>query len=242
MKAKDVINTAYTRLSKCSKLNGWERVLGSNLGGVQVFSHPKHNAFKTEAVLKCSPKLLFNFCSDIHGFTRNQWDFVSVMGLGKLMGLRVLKNLDDEVMCEIVIDLEFSRQFRGLFWKNAKKYTCLFQSETVLYGCWIRETEENVSFMCQIIISTQYKPNPAELYDRVVYLEVATKKFSTIYNPVTCHGCRQSMPSWALECRRDTCKVERFGRCSDVACYTPSMSIDQEKCLKCGSSVNKINF
>jgi hypothetical protein len=217
MKPKDIINKSYIILSKYSKSSGWKRVVPN------VFKYK--NAYKIEYIIADNDP--FPFCSDVRNFTRQQWDNLTII---------IHKELEEEI-----IDLEVLG-LRGLFWKNDGKQLCLFQSHTILYGCWVKALDERKSFfVCEMVIGMIHD-NYEKLADRIQMVQVAMRRFPLLYEPIDCRGCRKKLPSWVIECNRDECKMERFGRCKDESCYLPSESKDQEKCKKCGGEIEKIKF
>lgn len=217
MKPKEIVNKAYIKLSKYSKME-WERILSPH-----VFQWK--NAYKTEFIVKDNDP--FPFCSDIHNLTRQQWDSLDIV---------IHKDLQDDI-----VDLEVMNM-RGLFWKNDRRQICLFQSNTFLYGCWVKPLDERKSFfVCEIMCGIT-DVIPIKLVERMNNLQKAVNVFPRLYDPVTCRGCKKWLPSWVVECTRDQCKMERFGRCKDESCYIPTTSKDQEKCSKCGGEIEQIKF
>lgn len=215
---KKTINNAYLKLCKCSKLTTeWERILSKE--SHQIFKY-KNTHYKVESIIYSCVNP-FPFCSDIHNFTRRQWD----NGISIIIYNKELE----------VVGIE-----RGYFWKNES--LCIFQSQNVLYGCWVRRIKDNTFFVCQMVITSTIQVDSQQLLDRAIQLQKAVDDFPTLYDPILCSGCRQKIPSWCLECNRSECKVERFGRCKDMQCWIPSESKDQEKCKKCGGEVEKIKF
>jgi hypothetical protein len=223
---KNIINKAYIRLCRFSKSTKWERILTEKQ--TQIFDLKKHKAYKVESILDCSISP-FDFCSDIHNYTRQQWD--------NFLNITIHKTLNDDIADVEVFGV------RGLYWKNNQKQICIFQSESILYGVWVKMIDEKKFFVCEIIVCLLEKePVLEKLTERMSQLLWAVTSFPTLYDPITCHGCRKRLPSWCLECNREECKVERFGRCKDLQCYLPSQKKDQEKCNGCGGDVENIKF
>lgn len=228
---------------------------------------PDPSIVKAEFVFKnCDHRRLFKLLSDITSVTRFRWDRGVQFGLGALLNIRILQEVEtkknerywviDFLIAPCLANYE-NRYFQGLFWVR-KDSMVIFVSHmwdptkqpkksvlgTLEYGCLIRES----GYLSMTILKLDFGGYmPRRLFDiesfvtHFLYLESLAKNselYLKIYSPFKCAGCRTVCLPESLECT--ICHQERFGRCSDKGCGIP-VEEGVEKCPKCQSKINKVH-